>query len=350
MAELDDNHVAHERKFDILSAIVEEYVLTGEPIGSKRVAELLENNFSSATIRNDMMSLEKLGLLEQPHTSAGRVPSYSGYRMYIEKLMNPKPIAESEREFIDRILSTHNTSRAELLTTAADALATITGCATIARANIPKFSLITRVEVIPAGYRLYALLMITSSGQVKNKVCRLEFDLNEDTLEFFMGFLQENLYGVDVESLDDDYMKKISLSLGTYMMTLSPLLNAVCELSGEMIDDNVDLHGEANLLNYKDVDATEIVRFLSTKNQLSGIFDEAFGGLNIIFGKEQQDFPLSNGSMIISNYMVDGNPTGTLGLVGPVRLDYAKFIPYIEYFSDRISEMLTCIDDRKEDL
>ena len=120
-----------ERKLGVLAAIVEEYIRTGEPVGSKAVAGLLDVAVSSATIRNDMAALEKLGLLEQPHTSAGRVPSYLGYRVYIDKLMRPKPLSDEEKGLIDSLLCQNDVTANAVVENAVDALANLTGCAAV---------------------------------------------------------------------------------------------------------------------------------------------------------------------------------------------------------------------------
>lgn len=330
-----------ERKLSVLSAIVNEFLITGDPVGSKAVTNLLNMNVSSATVRNDMATLEKMGLIEQPHTSAGRIPSYLGYRVYIEKLMKPKPLSEDEKKLIDeQLMKTQETPNA-VLENAAQALATLTGFTAVTATPSPEFSVITHVEVVPAGHRIYALLIITSDGDVKNKICRLAFDIPNELLAFFGDFINKNLTGISANSLNPAYLQKLALALGSYMMTLSPLLSAVYELSTELNSKSIHLKGEANLLSYRDVDATEIVQFLSTKNDLANLLDKTFSGINILFGKEQNEFVISNGSMIVSPYDVGNRQGGSIGLIGPIRLDYAKIIPYVEYFSDKVTGILS---------
>lgn len=330
-----------ERKLSVLAAIVNEFLKTGEPIGSKAVTNLLDMNVSSATVRNDMAALERLGLIEQPHTSAGRIPSYLGYRVYIEKLMKPKPVSEKDKLLIDDMLSKHRDTSSAVLENAAEALATLTGCTAVTAARPTEFSVITHVEVVPAGHRIYALLMITSDGNVKNKICRLEFDIPDNLLKFFIDFINDNLTGVSASELNPAYLQKLALALGSYMMTLSPLLSAVYELSSELKDKTIHLKGEANLLSYSDVDASEIVRFLSTKNNLANLLSRTFDGINVLFGREKNSFVISNGSMIVSPYEVGNKAGGSIGLIGPIRLDYAKLIPYVEYFSDKVTGILS---------
>lgn len=341
MTEYGKSFQLQERKLSVLAAIVNEFLKTGEPIGSKAVTNLLDMNVSSATVRNDMAALEKLGLIEQPHTSSGRIPSYLGYRVYIEKLMKPKPISEKDKNFIDQKLLSNRDTAGAVLENAADALATITGCTAVTAAVPTDFSIITHVEVVPAGHRIYALLMITSDGDVKNKICRVEFDISDNLLKFFTDFINENLKGVSAEELNPAYLQKLALALGSYMMTLSPLLSAVYELSSELKNKTVHLKGEANLLAYRDVDATEIVRFLSTKNSLANLLSNTFDGINVLFGKEKDSFVISNGSMIVSPYEVGNKTGGSIGIIGPIRLDYAKLIPYVEYFSDKVTGILS---------
>ena len=170
------------RKLRILSAVVDEYIITGEPVGSKAIMNYVRA--SSATIRNEMAELEKQGYLEQPHTSAGRVPTYKGYRLYVDSLMEKNPLSEDEIQIIDEMFPDDFTTEDELVESATAALAEITKCAAVASNTSPKFSIISKLEVIPTGKRMYVLLMITSNGSIKNKVCRLQFDLTGEQLEF----------------------------------------------------------------------------------------------------------------------------------------------------------------------
>ena len=177
--------IVDERKLKILSAIVEEYIVSGEPIGSKALLDKLEISVSPATVRNDMAVLEQMGFLEQPHTSAGRVPTFNGYRLYVDKLMMKNSITTEEKNMIDEMLDFNGLTEEGIVQKASLALAEITKCATITANSTPKFSVITKVEVVPTGKRLYVILLITSSGNIKNKACRLEFDLTNEQLDFF---------------------------------------------------------------------------------------------------------------------------------------------------------------------
>lgn len=327
------------RKLKILAAVVDEYIVTGEPVGSKAIMQHVKA--SSATIRNEMAELEKQGYLEQPHTSAGRVPTYTGYRLYVDSLMERSPISEEEKIMLDSMIDTDAATDEELVNSATLALSQLTKCAAVVANSAPKFSLISKVEVIPTGKRMYVILMITSNGTIKNKVCRLEFDITDEQLKFFDNYLAENLQGLPVDEISDEVFEKIKTAMGTYMMTLTPLLSGLFSLAKEMTSQDIMLRGERNLLVCKDFNQNEIIEFLDHKRELTKFLDDSFSGLQISFSPETDGFVIHNSSIITAPFKKDGKKAGTLGLIGPMRIDYARFIPYLEYFSQKITDLLS---------
>lgn len=342
-----------DRKLKILAIVVDEYIKTGEPVGSKVISNHPDIKVSSATVRNDMATLEQLGYLIQPHTSAGRVPAYSGFRLYIDKLMTVQELTVEERTRLDKSLEEQETlTEDSIIEYATQTLAELTQCAVVVANSAPKFSVISKVEIIPTGKRLYVILLITSNGTIKNRVCRLEFDLTNEQMEFFSKYIQENLQGEVIENLSDEKMEQLVTALGTYMMTLTPLVQGIYEMSKDLRHDEYTVQGEKNLLACKDFDKMDIVNFLENKNRFSAMLDDAFSGIQIKFGQESSDdFIISNSSMIMSHYKKGSKTAGSLGIIGPMRLNYARIIPYIEYFSQKITDMITDqdADARKED-
>ena len=339
----------NDRKLKILAAVIDEYIMTGEPVGSKAIASLPEINVSAATVRNDMAMLEQLGYLEQPHTSAGRVPTFSGYRLYIDKIMKTQTLPDDEVKRLDKMLEDQGAVTEELvIQSAATALAELTQCAVVA----PKFSVISKVEVIPTGKRLYVILLITSNGSIKNKACRLEFDLTNEQLEFFTNYIEENLQGISISELSDEMLNSLVEALGTYMFTLSPLVQGIYELSKDLRNKELTVKGEKNLLSCDELDKMDIVKFMDRKSEIEGFLDDSFSGIHVMFSEENDGFVIGNSSMIVSNYQKGDKTAGSLGIIGPVRLDYAKIIPYIEYFTNKISDLISEDDeatDRKDD-
>lgn len=325
----------------ILTAIIDEYIRTGEPVGSKSLAEAYDIKVSSATIRNTMAALEQEGYLGHPHTSAGRVPTFKGFRYYIDNLMNPEPVAAENISRIDELLDKGGLSDDAIVESASTALAEITKCAAISTNHASKFSVISKIDVIPTGRRMYVLLLITSNGAIKNKVCRMEFDFTDEQMKSFTDFLNENLRGVNLENMSEEYVEKLVSAMGSYMLSLSPLLHAVYELSEEMMRDSVDVKGESNLLACGDIPAQDVMRFLEQKNLFPEMLDGALSGISVKFGEEDGTVAISNSTVVSASYYKDGKPAGTLGIIGPMRLDYRKVIPYIEYLSKKVTRMLS---------
>lgn len=328
------------RAAKILAAIVDAYIRTGEPIGSKMLALDPEIGVSSATIRNTMAALEQEGYLDHPHTSAGRVPTYKGFRYYVENLMSPEPPSPEMISEIDERLQSDMREDA-IVENASTALAEITKCAAISTNHVSKFSVITKVDVVPAGRRMYVLLMIASNGAIKNKVCRMEFDMTNEQMADFTRFLNEHLSGVNLETMSEEFVNDLTSALGGYMLSLAPLLHTVYELSEEMLRDNIEVKGEANLLACTDIPPGDVVRFIERKAELSGLLEDALSGINIRFGEENGTFAISNSTVVSASYYKDGKPAGTIGIIGPMRLDYRKVIPYIEYLSRKVTQMLS---------
>ena len=330
------------RALKILDLIVDEYIRTGEPIGSKAVQQLLDIQVSSATIRNEMASLEQQGYLEHPHTSAGRVPTYKGLRLYIERLSGANPLSDEEKNSIDEIFSNSSSETDDvIIENAARALADLTKCAIVSTKESNKFSVITKVEVIPTGRRMYVLLMITSAGNIKNRVCRLSFDLTDEHMSIFQQFAEDNLKGVNLEDVSEEYIKGLSAALGSYVMSLSPLLKGIADLSAEMMNEKVKIEGEENLIACPELKGTEIATVLRRRNDFTKFLDNTFSGISVMFGKEDDTFVISNSSMITGSFLKGGEKAGSFGVIGPLRVDYKKIIPYIEYFASKVSDLLS---------
>lgn len=337
--------IVDDRKLKILAAVVDEYVRTGEPVGSKAISKLEHINVSAATIRNDMAALEQMGYLEQPHTSAGRVPTFMGYRLYIDELMTLPELPDEEKHRLDEMLGGEDTPEELLIQNAAAALTELTQCAAVVTNSVPRFSVISKVEVIPTGKRLYVILLITSNGSIKNKACRLEFDLNHEQLEFFTHYIEENLNGVSVDELSEEMFDKIVAAVSAYMISLSPLVKGISELSEEMRQQELTVTGSEKLLSCEDLDKMEVVKFIEHKDELSGFLEDAFSGIQVKFGSENGSFAIGNSSLIVSKYRKGGKEAGSLGVIGPMRVDYKKIIPYVEYLTQKISYLMSDDDD-----
>lgn len=337
MAELDP------RKLRILSAIVETYITTGEPVGSKLVAYLLGGEVSPATVRNEMAVLFDQGLLEQPHTSAGRVPSHLGYRVYLDRLMKEKPLTSKEKQEIEALFNLRNPDPDRLLEDAAKALADYTGCAVISTALTKESARIRKIELIPATSRTVVILLIASNGMVKNKVCRVDFNLTPRIVEFFQNFANGHLAGRSINDVTTSYLNSMAFTLGDeYMDVFTPLLAAIYDLCRECSDGHIYRSGASNLLEYSDLRqvANQLFRVINSREAMMDMIDKGDEGIHVLIGKENPNSVFADSSVIISKYRIGQDNTGAMGLIGPIRMDYSRLIPHLEYFSKTLGRLL----------
>ncbi|MFT9076281.1 heat-inducible transcriptional repressor HrcA [Ethanoligenens sp.] len=332
-----------DRKKRILGALVDCYVATGEPVGSKLLAGVLNLHLSSATIRNEMSELAEMGLLEQPHTSAGRIPSQAGYRYYVDSLMDVYPLTLSEQARINVVLRIDGSDLDSVLSKAGDMLAAITGCVAVSaapRANIR----IRSVEVMPAGKRSMLIVLVASPGVLRSRLCKAGQDVDTDMLAYFTNLLRDKLLGLPPEAATPELKSRMERALAQYAAALRPVLEAVFDELGVLSDAEVFLGGETNLFCYPefhDGSALEIIHFLEQREQLFKLVDDVHGPVNVRIGTENGTDSMRSSSLIAAPYKVGGRPQGSVGIIGPIRMNYAKLVSHIEYFSSVLSKLIS---------
>ena len=331
------------RQQKILRAIVEHYIHTGEPVGSKLLSREFNIAVSPATVRSDMASLFDLGYLEQPHTSAGRVPSHLGYREYIDSLMTCQPLTQEEKDEIDSLFNVKNPDPDKLLEDAADALAEYTGCAGVTSSISTRDVRVKRIDLIAAGTNTVVILLIASNGVIKNKVCRVDFIVMPELIEFFTKFANARLAGKNIEEISATYISSVSITLGEYSRVFTPLLVGIFELCKEVSDGQYYIGGGAKLLEYEELGrmARDLLIMLDNQERLHRLFELGESDSKILIGKENTLMELAGSSLVATQYEIAGEKAGMVGLIGPVRLDYAKIIPHLEYFADTLGKLLS---------
>ena len=328
------------RKLMILKGVVELYIQCGEPIGSRVIAEQFMPGVSSATIRNDMSMLEQLGYLQQPHTSAGRIPTNRGYRFYISQLMKREPLSEQDRELIDEELVRGDLNPRELVKNAADILAKLTDCASVSATWRMNEAIIMKVDVIPIGRKLYSVLMVASSGAVENRVCRLAIDLTPEQIAFFVRFIRENITGMRIEELTDERIVELGMGIGSYNMALAPLLYSVYDITRKMQQQQITISNESSLLRHGILRNEDFTLLLDEKQRILNLLSSDPNGLTIRFGGTD-GLAMENASLVISPYRQAGGILGYFGVIGPRRMDYGRVIPYVEFLSETVTRLLT---------
>lgn len=332
-----------QRKQKILAAVVEQYIRTGEPVGSKALLNSLDFSVSSATIRNEMAELASMGLLEQPHTSAGRVPTNLGYRYYVDHLMGVRGLDEALKRRIEAGVTMRNASPEAILERASDFLADMTDCAAVSTTPSDENAVIKRIEFVPVGTRTGMIAMLTSTGIIKSKVCRSDTDLNASLIEKFYNISEASFIGMPLDEIDPATVQTLAASTGADMLTMIPFISAVSDLATEAARTEVMLGGQSNLLHYGGDYANtvyELMEFLRRREPLSRLLSNDKDGVQVRIGNENKYKQLENSSVITASYTIDGDKKGSIGIIGPTRMDYAGLIPSVKYLTDLVGKMI----------
>ena len=337
------------RKLKILASIIESYVLTGEPIASKALAESMQNTVSSATIRNDMAELVASGYLEQPHTSSGRIPSQRGYRLYVDHLMmgsHELPL-ELQGE-IDSRLSAFSYDPNKFLEVTASLIAEQTGLLAVVTNPVDQHPRITNVELMPIGSHSVMLVVMISPAILKTRVCRLKADLSRELVDKLRAIVRGRLVDLPTERMNDAYVTETSVMFGNLWDNLHPLFEAAKECVDESEDMQVIMEGQSSMLArgvFAEWQIAGIMDFMEKRGAIADLLGEGNGFANsgrtcILIGNESHRPELEGTGMITERYYGGGQTAGWIGVVGPTRMNYAKLIPYIDYFAGAVGNML----------
>ena len=332
-----------ERKQHILAVIVERYIATGEPVGSKVICTQMGNAVSSATIRNDMADLVELGLLAQPHTSAGRIPSQAGYRYYVDNLMADYELDADEQERIKIWLGSFSSEPDKLLEKAGSILAELTNCVAVSSSPADSDAIIRRIELVPLSNHTAMIVLLASSGILKSAVVRSDAEINMDIAEVFYNICQTYFVSRSVSDISIPFIQTLVASLGDKVFVMSPFLCAIADLCEAVKTTDLHLKGQNNILNHTELseEAFGLMDFIHRGTPLENMLDSHKAPLNVAIGSENIYRELKNSTTIFSKYSVGNKDSGSIGIIGPTRLDYAHLIPTIKYLAGVIGNMLT---------
>lgn len=349
------------RQQKILAAVVEHYIATGEPVGSKMLCDSLDFTVSPATVRNEMSELAERGLLLQPHTSAGRIPSQKGYRVYVDRLMKSRPLSPEERRTIDSLLFSNAYDPQKLLEGVSRLLAGMTRFAAVSTSPGGQGAAIRAVQFVQTSRRTAMVVLITSSGTMKTRVFHCDYDLTPDILRVFFRTVNERMAGRPVEEITPAFIQSLAASLGEMAILMSSALMAVLAAAQEALEADVCLNGQMNLLFCPELEgsgARRVIDFLSREEELTRLIlqpggvrgrtgQEKPGGARVLIGQETRRPELANSSVVACRYTINGRDAGAIAVIGPTRMNYGKLVASIEYLADTVGKMLTELLDQQ---
>lgn len=339
-----------DRKRRILKAIIDEYIENAEPVGSKIIAARSRLDVSPATIRNEMSELEELGYLEQPHISAGRVPSTAGYRLYVNELMQPPALTVSEAEAINAALKTQMNELENMLRKFGSLVSTLTNYTTYTLTSRASSETVRKFDVFLIEQQTAIAVIVTSSGILKNKRIKLNITPSEAEMAQAVHILNESLTNLTLDEISLSLIKRACAAAGR----LAGLVAEVADFAGEVLDEGKDgdvyLDGIPRILShpeYRDPEkARELLSYLTDKQGIIRHTHEHFsnsnenGAIHFSIGTENSDEPLHDAGIVYGTYDIGKNLRGVIGIVGPRRMDYAKAAANLSYFITGFNKLL----------
>lgn len=323
-------------------SIVERYISSGDPVGSKVVCEDLEYSFSSATIRSDMANLDNAGYLLQPHISSGRIPSHRGYRLYINKLMTKKPLCLEEKVFMDGVLSFSLADPEKLLECAAKVLSDVTNFTAVITAPPGGESRVRDITFVGIGRRTAMLVLMTTDGMVKNKIFRCDYDLNTDVLHMFSGILNGKFRGERLIDITPEFIDILVGEDRELALLLLPVIDVLMETAKEACETKIKVYGQKNLLSIPGITTETVINifnFLENKKKVLDLLDSDNYNMKFTVGEENKYMELQNSSVVSTHYNIGGK-FGAIGIIGPTRMDYGKVYSQIEYVASLVGVLL----------
>ncbi|MEA5050706.1 MAG: heat-inducible transcriptional repressor HrcA [Oscillospiraceae bacterium] len=332
-----------DRKRLILKTIIALHTDSGDPVGSKSLNQFLDSiSVSSATLRNEMAEMTAMGLLEQPHTSAGRVPTVEGYRYYVDNLMRPEPVTEQEKACIRDLVGAMDSDPDSAAAEAAKALSALMDLAAITTTPAGGNVQITHYEVMKTGRYNIAVMGVSSIGGVKSRVCRTARELSDAQIARVEAVLNDHMVFVSHEDVTPQLIAMADAFLGADAQACAPVISAAAAIIRSAGEVHVYCDGQDKLLAYPELD-DHIRELLELFSDLSSLrrwlnYPEP---MKILVGDETGTFGMNNLSLVVGRYRAAGGRYGALSVAGPVRMNYGFIVPRLKYFCDYISDALT---------
>lgn len=329
------------RKRKILQAIVEEYIETSEPVSSGSLVQNEELHCSSATIRNEMAELEQIGFLEKPHTSAGRVPSEKGYRYYVDELLREDNLSRKEMEMIREMLEAKVNGLEDLARIATTTLSEITHYTTIAiEPNVNNHTIVD-IKFILLGTRVLMAVILTDSGIIRESIIKFDEDLTTEQVNDLTYVFKNKLVGKPLEKIEGPLEEYIMAEIKTGVKVIEKIIEEI----NKLLDSSAKAYIEGankviDMPEFKKIDmAKDFLNVIDAKDIIADVINTGMAkDINVYIGSETEREELKNFSIVTFNHLLDGKDIGTIGIIGPTRMDYSKVISVMKYISKKLNE------------
>ncbi len=336
-----------DRKKKILQAIIDDYIVTAEPVGSSHIQSSHNLGISSATVRNEMAALEKLGYLEKPHTSAGRVPSGLGYRVYVNELMREYSLSLNEINQIKLVMQRQYMEFNKLISNISKTLSGLTNYTTLFTMPTASAYLIGSIKLIPIDCKSFVMIVVTNNGVVKNTQINVGKTYDIEILERLSNWLNNRFAGISIEMITKELLDEEKQMIPTESYLLEPVFEYLYSVVNLLSEVDVELSGTTNIFNHPEFNdinrAKDFLTFVKEDNSqsLAKLINETSNDTSsVIISDENPILKDHNLSMVVSNYNMGDGFKGKLAIIGPTRMDYAKAVSTLNYLISLLSGMV----------
>ena len=344
-------HGLSERKLKILHAIIQNYLETGEPVGSRTISKYTDLNLSSATIRNEMADLEELGYILQPHTSAGRIPSDQGYRLYVDMLMEEKEqeLNEMQEQMLDKA-----DRMEQLLSQAARVLANSTNYATMVSTPVSSANKLKFIQLSAVDEEQIIAVIVLGGNVIKNKIINVEEPLSNENLLKLNMLLNTTLTGMSIEEINLGLIARLKEQAGIHSGVVGNVLDAVAEVIQVDNDMQIYTSGATNIFKYPELSdkqsAQEIISAFEEKQQLNELVTQTLAredntGIQVYIGDETPVQNMKDCSVVTATYELGEGMKGTIGIIGPKRMDYEHVLKSMKRLQNELDQMFQKNDE-----
>jgi len=340
----------NDRRRKILRAIIEDYILTAEPVGSSYLLKNHDLGVSSATVRNEMALLEEMGYLDKPHTSAGRIPSYLGYRVYVDELMSQYTLTLGEINRIKFSLQNQYLELSKLVKTVSDIASNLTNYTTIVTSSMASKEIIKNIRLIYIDRHSFVIILVTGDGVVKNQTIRTQKPIDDEVIEKLSAYLAKRFTGIDVSMITDDVVAAEKEMLPVEAGLLNSVFDFLLKTAASFEDEEIIVTGATNIFDYpefNDIQRTkDFMHLIKEDNktfikEISGNSDDA---VSVTIGKENPILAQHDLSAVSLNYSMGNNVKGKLAILGPTRMEYAKVVSTLRFLAECIDEYINRSD------
>ena len=330
-----------DRKKKVLQAIVEEYINTAEPVSSNALISKYGLECSSATIRNEMADLEKKGLLDKMHTSSGRVPSAKGYRYYVDELLKDDNISLEEVKYISDKLETKVNEIEDLTKITANTISEITHYTTVTIGPKTEEQIIKEIKFVLLGSRMILAVIMTDTGMVKETIIKFDEDVTEKQVETINYMFNNKLKGKPIETINQPLEDYLYNEMKGMVGVIKPIITQIKKVLFE--ENEIHLQGARKELDLPEFNSLQVAKnfmnILDEKELIADMLNSGFAeDINVYIGGEDEKEQLKDFSVVTFKHKIGNKDMGTIGIIGPKRMDYSKVISVMKYISKKLNE------------